>query len=152
MAINLKDSIEGAGIGLLGGLVIGISDADWLRLAIVFALIAYTGKDLFGSKTGSAGNSYKITFTGMASFLAVMIGLYINGQQLFRDSPKEAVAEWINAGYSPVQARVLYLKQMKKDVENKNTMSPLMQSLIKTIITSSGRDSLSSGRDSISNQ
>jgi hypothetical protein len=142
MIKNLKDSLEGAGIGLLAGLVIGISDADWIRLAIVLALFAYVGKDLHRNKTDSAVSSYKTTFTGIASFLAVIIGLYINGQQLFRESPKMTVSEWINAGYSPEQARVLYLKQMEKEVNNDTAVSPYMQSLIQTIIKSSGKDSL----------
>ena len=148
---NLKDLLEGAGIGLLGGIVIGISEADWLRLAIVFALFAYAGKDLLRNKTGSAIDTYKTTFTGIAAFLAVMIGLYINGQQLFRESPKEAVSEWINAGYSPEQSRVLYLKQMEKETKNDTAVSPIIQSLIQRILTSSGRDSLLTGKDSISN-
>ena len=151
MIKNLKDSLEGAGIGLLAGLVIGISDADWIRLAIVLALFAYVGKDLHRNKTDSAVSSYKTTFTGIASFLAVIIGLYINGQQLFRESPKMTVSEWINAGYSPEQARVLYLKQMEKEVNNDTAVSPYMQSLIQTIIKSSGKDSLPAGKDSVLN-
>jgi hypothetical protein len=151
MIKNLNDSLEGAGIGLLAGLVIGISDSDWIRLAIVFALFAYAGKDLLRNKKDSTDSSYKTTFTGIASFLAVIIGLYINGQRLFRESPKEAVSEWINAGYSPEQARVLYLKKIEKDHENKDSVSPLMQSLIQTIIKSSGKDSLPAGKDSIIN-
>jgi hypothetical protein len=152
MTDNLKNSLEGAGIGLLGGLVIGIVDADWLRLAILLALFAYAGKGFLGKTTSPSGNTYKTTFTGIASFFAVIIGLYINGQQLFRESPKEAVYEWINAGYSPEQARVLYLKQFEKEVKNDTAVSPFMQSLIQAIVTSSGRDSLVAVKDSISNK
>ena len=152
MTDNLKNSLEGAGIGLLGGLVIGITDAEWLRVAIVFALITYAGKGFLGNKISTAGNSYKTTFTGIAAFLAVIIGLYTNGQQLFRESPKEAVYEWIKAGYSPEQARVLYLKQFEKEVKNDTAVSPYMQSLIQAIVTSSGRDSLVAVKDSISNK
>jgi hypothetical protein len=151
MPDNIKESLEGAGIGLLAGLVIGISDADWIRLAIVFALFAHAGKDLLRNKPVSVINSYKTSFTGIASFLAVIIGLYINGQKIFRESPKEAVSEWINAGFSPAQARVLYLKQMEKEVKNDTAVSPFMQSLIQKIVTSSGGDSPATVKDSISN-
>ena len=151
MVKSLKESLEGTGIGLLGGIVIGISEADWLRLAIALALIAYAGKNLKRTESGSSGHSDRITFTGIAAFIAVVIGLYINGQQLFIQPPNAAITAWIDAGYSPSQARVLYLKNMQTHKEKNRKESPLMQSLIHTIITPASMDSLSPGKDSILN-
>ena len=151
MSNSLKESLEGLGIGLIGGLVIGISEADWLRLALGLALVAYAGKVLHQSKTGSPGNSLKVAFTGIASFFAVLIGLYINGQQLFEQSPKKAIDSWVDAGFSPAQARALYLTQMTKKVQKNSTVSPAMKYLIRSMITQTRRgDSLEPAKDSIS--
>jgi hypothetical protein len=150
MPDNFKESLEGAGIGLLGGIVIGISEADWFRVTIALALIAYTGKNMIGIKQASSGHSNSTTFTGIAAFIALFLGLYINGQQLFRKTPKTAISEWIDAGYSPSQAQALYLKQLEAKVDDKSAVSPVMQSLIHSVLTPSVMDSLKPGKDSIS--
>jgi len=49
-------------------------------------------------------NPYRISTMGLAAYLAVITGIYVNGHQLFEKSPKDAIAAYVNAGYSPVQA------------------------------------------------
>lgn len=117
----MKENLAGAGIGLLGGLIIGITDSEWIRLIIVFALIALTGKSL-KDIIQNAEVSSKQSFVGIAAFLAVLIGLYINGQQLFKQSPSETVDKWVKAGFSPPEARVMYLKQW--ELENQQEKKP----------------------------
>jgi hypothetical protein len=112
MTKNLAGFFEGALVGLLGGLAIGISDADWLRMVLLSAILAYAGKTLLGVKTTSVIHSYKIAFTGFACFLAVIAGLYINEQKLFRESPQQAVSHLVKAGTTPEQAREIYVKQI----------------------------------------
>ena len=123
MTGNLKDSLEGAGIGLLGGLVIGIVDADWIRLAIALALIAYAGSGVPGKTPVTIGRSVKTIYMGLASFLAVLVGLYINGNQVFNETPKEAVGKYMKAGYSPEQARILFLREIIKENDSNDTDS-----------------------------
>ena len=139
MSDSLKESLEGAGIGLLGGLVIGISEAEWLRIAIALALITYAGNFLRGNTTGSPGNSLRIAFTGIGAFYAILIGLYINGQHLFDQTPKKTIDEWINAGYSPQQSRFLYLKQMEKGFQKKQS-DPAETQLLKKVLSIPGTE------------
>ena len=142
MSVKLKESLEGAGIGLVAGLVIGISQAEWLRVVLALALIAYAGKVLQGNKPVSAGGSYKAAFTGIASFFAILIGLYIHGQQLFEHSPKEAINTWIEAGYSPQQSRALYLKLWEREMLKENPVPPHMDTLMRKVISETGADSV----------
>lgn len=112
MGKNLKECLEGAGAGLVGGFFIGFVDADWLRVMIAIALIAYAAKTLQIIKPASVANSYKIAFSGIAAFLSLLIGLYINEQKLFKQTPEQAVSVFVNKGFSPAEARELYLKQI----------------------------------------
>jgi len=149
MAGNLKESLEGLGTGLLGGLVIGMVESDWVRVLIVLALIAYAGKTGQKNNVISTGSSFRISLTGIAAFVAILAGLYISGQQLFEVSPKESVERWVRAGYSPAKAREMYLKKLDlegwKSASPSSPVLPLLQSLPKP----EGFDSLSSNTDNI---
>lgn len=122
--------MEGAGIGMLGGLVIGISDADWIRLAIVLALIAYAGNALKTNKPNPAGNSYKYALTGFAAFFALIAGLYLQSHQVFEQSPREAITLLTEAGYSPSQARDIYLKQIEWSNSKQDLPAPSIRSIL----------------------
>jgi hypothetical protein len=145
---SLKESLEGAGIGLLGGLVIGISDADWLRLAISLALLTYAGIALKKNGSSSA-DSFRIATMGLTAFLAIFLGLYVNGHLLFEKTPKDAIARWINAGYSPAEARELYLKQMDFNMQKAALSSSEGRMAFQALMARNGSDSLTSGSDSI---
>ncbi len=129
----MKEKLAGAGIGLLGGLIIGITDSEWIRLIIVFALIALTGKSL-KETLQHAEVSPGHTFLGIAAFLAVLIGLYINGQELFKQSPAETVDKWVKAGFSPREARVMYLKQWELENQQDNEPSAATQAMLKSFL------------------
>lgn len=150
MVNNLKHIIEGTGIGLLGGLLIGITESDWIRLLIAIALFASTGISLKGAilkKDISPGQS----FTGIAAFVAVLVGLYFNGQQTFKLSPSDAVSKWEKAGFSPEQARAMYLKNWELEKQQDSEPSPAVQVMIKSIIDRKGSDSIAvkENKDSI---
>lgn len=130
---------EGAGIGLLAGLLIGITNSDWVRLIILLALFALANKSLknFILKAETpAGYS----FTGIAAFLAVMVGLYLNGHQTFKQSPAEAINKFRNAGYSPEEARALYLKQWEWENQKDSEPSAAVQAIIKSILDKTGSE------------
>lgn len=150
MKSSFKESLEGAGIGLLGGLVIGISDADWLRLIIALALLTYAGIALkkYGS---SSSDSFRIATMGLAAFLAIFLGLYMNGHQLFEKTPKDAIARWINAGYSHAEARELYLKQMDLRMQKAASSSNAGSTIFKALMARNSSDSLTTG-DSIASR
>jgi hypothetical protein len=152
MANNLKESLEGAGIGLLGGFVIGIIEADWIRMIIALALIGYAGKVLTGRNETSVRDSYRLAFTGVAAFLAIFAGLYINGLKLFKQTPKEIISSWVNAGYNPSQARELVLKQINLELQNNTAASQPEQTIVQKFTDPSGTGSLSHGSDSIMNR
>ncbi|KAF0198473.1 MAG: hypothetical protein FD166_1114 [Bacteroidetes bacterium] len=129
MLKNARELTAGAGIGLLGGLVIGITDYDWIRLAIALTLIAYSGglkKQLVNVET----NHLNRTLTGFTAFLAVLAGLYLNKQQVFEQSPREAVNALTEAGYSPSEAREFYLKQVLLEKARLDSASPSLQSIV----------------------
>jgi len=129
----MKEKLAGAGIGLLGGLIIGITDSEWIRLIIVFALIALTGKSL-KETLQHAEVSPGQTFVGIAAFLAVLIGLYINGQELFKQSPSETVDKWVKAGFSPREARAMYLKQWELENQQDKEPSAATQAMLKSFL------------------
>lgn len=141
--------MEGAGLGLLGGLVIGISEAEWLRLAITLALIAYAGQALKENKSDTAGNSYRLAFAGFASFLAVLAGLYLNGQQVFRQTPRETVALLTEAGYTPEEARKIYLKQTVTGKQRQAVPKQSFDSIISTYFFNAEQDSVSVFSDTL---
>jgi hypothetical protein len=115
---NIIGSLKGAGVGLLAGLATGVSGTDWLRLAITSMILGFAVKSLAGYRSGSAINSYKVAFAGLACFLAVLTGLYINEQKVFTESPKHAVSHLINQGITAPQAREMYVKQILPDFKN----------------------------------
>lgn len=130
---NQGHILAGAGIGLLGGLIIGITDSEWIRLIIAFALIALTGKSL-KEPLHHAEVSPGQTFIGIAAFLAVLIGLYINGQQLFKQSPAETIDKWVEAGFSPPEARAMYLKQWELENQQDREPSAKEQAMFKSLL------------------
>jgi len=140
MAKNIRQILEGTGIGLLGGLLIGLSDSDWIRLLIALALIALTGKSLKDSilkAETSPGQSY----TGIAAFFAVLVGLYINGQETFRQLPANVVEKWVKAGFTPEEARAMYLKQWEWENQKDSEPSAAVQAMIKSILDRMGVES-----------
>jgi hypothetical protein len=140
MTKNIRQILEGTGIGLLGGLLIGISDSDWIRLLIALVLIALTGKSLKDSilkAETSPGQSY----AGIAAFFAVLVGLYINGQETFRQLPATVVEKWIEAGFSPEEARAMYLKQWEWENQKDTEPSVAVQAMIKSILDRMGVES-----------
>ncbi len=140
MAKILKQISEGAGIGLLGGLLIGITDSDWIRLIIALALIAFTGKSLKETIL-KAEPSLRQSATGIAAFIAVLVGLYINGQKTFDQLPSQAVDKWVKAGFSPEEARAMYLKNWEWENQKDSEPSPAVQAMIKSILDRMGSDS-----------
>jgi hypothetical protein len=151
MAKNLKQIFEGTGIGLLGGLLISITDSDWIRLIIALALIAITGNSLKDSIL-KADISPRQSYTGIAAFFAVLVGLYINGQRIFEQSPSDAVHKWEKAGYSPEESRALYLKQWEWENQKDSEPSPAVQSMIKSMLDRMGSESPASEPASESEQ
>lgn len=147
MAKILKQIFEGTGIGLLGGLLIGITDSDWIRLILALALIALTGNSLKDSIL-KADISPRQSYTGIAAFFAVLVGLYINGQRTFEQSPSDAVHKWVKAGYSPEESRALYLKQWEWENQKDSEPSPAVQTMIKSILDRMGSESQASEPDS----
>jgi len=139
MPENTKHIFEGAGIGLLGGLLIGITDSDWIRLILVLALFALTSKSLKESIL-KAETPARQSFTGIAAFLAVLVGLYFNGHQTFRQSPAEEISRFRNAGFSPEQARALYLKQWEWENQKDKEPSAAVQAIIKSILDQTGSE------------
>ncbi|MHC1776684.1 MAG: hypothetical protein AB9834_14870 [Lentimicrobium sp.] len=129
----MKQISEGAGIGLLGGLLIGITDSDWIRLIIALALIAFTGKSLKETIL-KAEPSLRQSATGIAAFVAVLVGLYINGQKTFDQLPSQAVDKWVKAGFSPEEARAIYLKTWECENQKDSEPSPAVQAMIKSIL------------------
>ncbi|PKP01740.1 MAG: hypothetical protein CVU14_04655, partial [Bacteroidetes bacterium HGW-Bacteroidetes-9] len=151
MAYNLRASLEGAGIGFFGGLVIGISEADWLRFAIAIALITYAGKALQKNESNhQAAGSYRLAFTGLASFLAILIGFYITGFQVLNQTPKDAVTMWVNAGFTPAQAREIYLKQTNLKLQQINKNDRPAKEIISRMINPENSDFISGNKDSLS--
>ncbi len=146
MLKNLKQLFEGAGIGLLGGLLIGITDSDWIRLVIVLALFALTTKtlkDFILKAETHTGQS----FTGIAAFLAVLVGLYFNGHQTFVQSPSDAINKFRHAGFSPEEARALYLKQWEWENQKDKEPSVAVQAIIKSILDKTGSESPASNEN-----
>ncbi len=82
MGFQTKQILEGCGIGLLAGLVIGYSEADWLRLAIVLALIGLSART-FAVETKEATFATRVASIGLSAFFAVFLGLYLHGSELF---------------------------------------------------------------------
>lgn len=151
MAYNLRASLEGAGIGFFGGLVIGISEADWLRFAIAIALITYAGKALQKNESNhQAAGSYRLAFTGLASFLAILIGFYITGFQVLNQTPKDAVTMWVNAGFTPAQAREIYLKQTNLKLQQINKNDRPAKEIISRMMNPENSDFISGNKDSLS--
>lgn len=140
MSQKLKQLFEGAGIGLLGGLLIGITGSDWIRLIIALALFAFTGNSLKETFT-KAEPSLRQSATGVAAFLAVLVGLYINGQNTFDQLPSESVDKWVKAGFSPEEARAMYLKNWEWENQKENEPSPAVQAMIKSILNHMDSDS-----------
>lgn len=110
---RLKETLEGTGIGLVTGLVLGLVDADWIRMTIVIALIAYVGRD-------AGKHALRSGITGLCATLALFAGLYIHGNQLFKETPQMAVEKWMQAGFTPSEARQLYLKSIYTDTTRRN--------------------------------
>lgn len=108
---SLKHSLEGIGLGLTAGLVIGISESDWLRMLIVIALFAYSIKGLQPTGDPKGSHSYRIAFLGLSCFLSILFGLFLQKQQIFTLSPQEEMAYWLKAGLTPAQAREQWLRQ-----------------------------------------
>lgn len=130
---NTGHILGGTGIGLLGGLLIGITDSDWIRLILALALIALTGNSLKDTIL-KADISPRQSLTGIAAFVAILVGLYINGQKTFEQSPSDAVDKWVKAGYSPGESRALYLKQWEWENQQDSEPSPAVQAMIKSIL------------------
>lgn len=118
---------------MLGGLIIGITDSEWIRLIVAFTLIALTGKSLKETVLNTELSS-KQSFVGIAAFMAVLIGLYINGQELFKQSPSETVDKWVKAGFSPREARAMYLKQWELENQQDNEPSAATQAMLKSFL------------------
>jgi hypothetical protein len=148
MLKNIREILEGAGIGLLGGLIIGISDHDWMRLTLALGLIAYTG-GVRRNLTNPEINHRRYTFTGFAAFLAVLAGLYLNRQQVFDQSPVEAVNALIEAGYDPAEARLYYVRQVLTEKAGQETAAPSFQDIIGTFTGPVRSDSLEVEPDTI---
>lgn len=146
---KLKESLEGAGIGMLGGLVIGLSDADWLRLAIALALFAYAGSTKKNLIPETATDSFRKTFTGIAAFVAVFAGLYLNGHQIFEKTPGEAVSSLTEAGYTPSQAREIYKEQIENQMSATVSPSPSIEKIIEAFSKETKSDSLSENKETI---
>ena len=137
MGKNIRQILEGTGIGLLGGLLIGIADSDWIRLLIALVLFAITGKSLRDSIL-KADTSPAQSFAGIAAFFAVLVGLYINGQETFRQLPANVVEKWVNAGFTPEEARAMYLKQWEWENQKDDEPSTAVQGMIKSILDRMG--------------
>ncbi|MFH1119034.1 MAG: hypothetical protein V1775_04370 [Bacteroidota bacterium] len=135
MLKNPGNIIGGAGIGLLGGLLIGITDSDWIRLLIALALMALSGNSLKGSIL-KADITLSQSFTGVAAFVAILAGLYINGQEIFKQSPSDAIDKWVKAGYSPEESQGLYLRQWEWENRKDSEPSQAVQVMIKSILDS----------------
>jgi len=148
MLKNTRELAEGAGIGFLGGLVIGIADHDWMRLAIALALIAYSG-GLKKNQLSPDTNQFRRTLTGFTAFLAVLAGLYLNKQQVFEQSPREAVNALTEAGYSPPEAREFYLKQVLLEKAGIDSASPSMQSIVDAFAEPNINDTIRKVSDTI---
>jgi hypothetical protein len=145
---KFRETLEGTGIGLLGGLLIGLSDADWLRLAIALALFAYTGSTRKNLIPETATDSYRKTFTGISAFVAVLAGLYLNGQQIFEKTPGEAVSALTEAGYTPSQAREIYKQQVENQMSATASPSPSINKIIDAYSRDTATDSLSANTKS----
>lgn len=137
MGKNIRQILEGTGIGLLGGLLIGIADSDWIRLLIALVLFALTGKSLRDSLL-KADTSPVQSYAGIAAFFAVLVGLYINGQETFRQLPANVVEKWVNAGFTPEEARAMYLKQWEWENQKDDEPSTAVQGMIKSILDRMG--------------
>lgn len=137
MGKNIRQILEGTGIGLLGGLLIGIADSDWIRLLIALVLFAITGKSLRDSIL-KADTSPDQSYAGIAAFFAVLVGLYINGQETFRQLPANVVEKWVNAGFTPEEARAMYLKQWEWENQKDDEPSTAVQGMIKSILDRMG--------------
>ena len=144
MVQNIKESLEGAGLGLVLGLVIGVSEVDWLRVVLVLAIIGFATKTIM-DKERSAGSSYRLALLGITSFFAILIGLYINGQQVFKQSPKNAIAYWEKAGFTPAQARQLWLKQLAMEPLPNNANTGTGRTIIQNFSSVLGTDSTATG-------
>ena len=154
MSNSTKQSLEGIGLGLITGLVIGISESDWLRVLIALSLIAFALKTLNVSENTPANHSYRIAFLGISSFLSVLFGLYIHEQQIFKPSPKDEMAYWLKAGFTPAQAREQWMKQKAMSLLSSNTTDTKSKTIIQSFSSiispdSSATLSLSARLDSL---
>lgn len=143
-ALNFH-KLEGIGLGLLVGLVIGLSDADWIRLLLVIVLIAFTGKSMKNALLNSETDQ-RFSFTGISAFFAVVLGLYISGQQYFRQSPSEIVTTLIQAGYTPSQAREIYVKRLDKELKAAAAPAINLPEIIKSVLNQNDTDTLNAGK------
>jgi len=114
----------------------GISEADWIRLAIALSLIAYAGKKFKEKDQESTGNSFRLAFMGFAASVALLAGLYINGYHLLDLTPKESVYLLIDAGYSQEQSREIYLEQAARNQQSISDSSALVRQILKYLTSS----------------
>ncbi|MBK7172323.1 MAG: hypothetical protein IPH84_03615 [Bacteroidales bacterium] len=149
---HLKDSLEGIGIGLISGLVIGLADNDWIRMTLAVALITYAGRALGNHKENIAGPSYRIAFMGIFASFALFGGLYIQGQHLFREAPLKSIEKWVKAGYTPAQARQLHLQSLQLAAYQKDTADNTFQKFAPMLPDSNGTASVNILKDSLLGQ
>ncbi|MBK7029090.1 MAG: hypothetical protein IPH45_07700 [Bacteroidales bacterium] len=152
MTEYLKDSLEGLGIGIIAGLVIGLTDNDWIRMTLAIALITYAGRALGNYTQNLPGPSYRIAFMGIFASIAVLAGLYIQGQHLFRETPLKSIEKWVKAGYTPIQARQLYLESLQPDAHQRETAANTFQKSVPIQPDSTGLANISILKDSLLGQ
>ena len=145
MSARNLHKLEGIGLGLLVGLVTGLSDADWIRLLLVIVLITFTQKSVKKSFLHSESDQ-RFSFTGISAFLALLLGSYISGQQYFRQSPSEIVTALVEAGYSPSQAREIYVKRLDEELKRKAAPAFNLQELIQSVLNQNDTDTLMAGK------
>jgi|GEM_PF-1264252 len=131
---QLAQILEGTGIGLVAGFVIGYTGSEWIRLILVFALFAFAGGSIKGFLQIDS-NSQRSTLMGIATFVAILIGLFAKGYHVFDEAPAKAVARWELAGYSPVQARAMVLKQWEAEQFKEPIPSGEMSSIFRSLFT-----------------
>lgn len=91
-------------------------------------------------------NRPTIFFYRYFSIFAVVLGLFISGQQYFRQSPSEIITTLVEAGYSPSQARDIYVKRLDKELKEEAAPAINLQGIIQSVLNQSDTDTLNAGK------
>ncbi|GAA0549991.1 hypothetical protein [Chitinophaga japonensis] len=105
-----KELFAGIGLGLLTGIIIGLSIAEVTGIilgALTSLLAAFFG--LQGSREGEAGNQLIIGTFGFTCVLAIFAGLYMRTHNVLAPSPDASLRAYRAAGFDTSEIKKIVL-------------------------------------------